>query len=127
MTILPDGPPCGCGSRGCLDALCSGTAIARRARELVAAGEPSLMSGMVSSTDKITARTVAEAARGGDRLARRVWDEMIHYLSIGVGNVITILAPEAVVIGGGVASSGEQLLAPLRPLVEQRAKMIPVE
>jgi glucokinase len=127
MTILPDGPPCGCGSRGCLDALCSGTAIARRARELLAAGEPSALTQMVAGPGKITARTVAEAARAGDALARRVWDEMIHYLSIGVGNVVTILAPEAVVLGGGVASSGEQLLGPLRPLVEQRARMIPVE
>lgn len=127
MTVVPDGPPCGCGSRGCLDALCSGTAIARRARELIAAGEPSAVSELVTGPEKITARTVAEAARNGDALARRVWDEMIHYLSIGVGNVVTILAPEAVVLGGGVASSGEQLLGPLRPLVERRARMIPVE
>ncbi|HKQ52631.1 MAG TPA: ROK family protein [Pyrinomonadaceae bacterium] len=127
MTVLPDGPPCGCGSRGCLDALCSGTAIARRARELIAAGETSVITQLVAGPEKITARTVAEAARNGDALAGRVWDEMIHYLSIGVGNVITILAPEAVVLGGGVASSGEQLLGPLRPLVVQRATMIPVE
>ncbi len=127
MTVLPDGPPCGCGSRGCLDALCSGKAIARRARELIAAGEPSVISETVTGPEKITARTVAEAAQSGDALARRVWDEMIHYLSIGVGNVVTILAPEAVVLGGGVASSGEQLLGPLRPLVELRARMIPVE
>ena len=127
MTVLPDGPPCGCGSRGCLDALCSGTAIARRARALLAAGEPSVISQMVAGREKISARTVAEAARGGDALAGRVWDETIHYLAIGVGNVITILAPEAIILGGGVASSGEQLLGPLRPLVERRAKMIPVE
>ncbi len=125
MTVLPDGPPCGCGSRGCLDALCSGTAIARRARELLAQGARSLITEMVKP-DEITAQVVAEAVRRGDELARRVWDEMIHFLSIGIANVVTILAPEAVILGGGVAATGELLLGPLRPLVEQRATMIPV-
>ncbi|HEX8492533.1 MAG TPA: ROK family protein [Pyrinomonadaceae bacterium] len=127
MTVLPDGPLCGCGLRGCLDALCSGTAIARHARELLAKGEESVINGMVSQPEEITAQTVAAAAQSGDKLACRVWDEMIYFLSLGIGNVITILAPEAVIIGGGVAASGEQLFGPLRPLVERRAKMIPVE
>jgi glucokinase len=126
MTVLPDGPPCGCGSRGCLDALCSGTAVARRARELLAQGETSLITGLVSRPEEVTAQTVSEAVRRGDELARRVWDEMIHYLSIGIANVVTILAPEAVITGGGVvAATGELLLSPLRPLVEQRATMVP--
>lgn len=127
MTVLPDGPLCGCGCRGCLDALCSGTAIARRARALLAKGEASIINEMVSRPEEITAQTVATAAQSGDALASRVWDETIYFLSLGIGNVITILAPEAIIIGGGVAASGEQLLRPLRPLVERRAKMIPVE
>jgi len=126
MTVLPGGPPCGCGSRGCLDALCSGTAIARRAREFLAQGATSLINGMVGRPDEITAQVVTEAVRRGDELARRVWDEMIHFLSIGIANVVTMLAPEAVILGGGVAATGELLLGPLRPLVEQRAKMVPV-
>jgi glucokinase len=52
---------------------------------------------------------------------------MIHFLSIGIGNVITILAPEAVILGGGVAASGEQLLGPLRPLVQRSVSMLPAE
>lgn len=127
MTVMHDGPPCGCGCRGCLDALCSGTAIARRARALLAKGEESIINGMVSRPEEITAQTIAAAAQRGDELACRVWDEMIYFLSIGIGNVITILAPEAVILGGGVAATGEQLFEPLRPLVERRAKMIPVE
>ncbi|HEY0377283.1 MAG TPA: ROK family protein [Pyrinomonadaceae bacterium] len=126
MTVLPGGPPCGCGSRGCLDALCSGTAIARRARALLAQGATSLISELVSSPEEVTAQTVTEAVRRGDELARRVWDEMIHYLSIGIANVVTVLAPEAVILGGGVvAATGELLLGPLRPLVEHRATMVP--
>lgn len=127
MTVLPNGPPCACGSCGCFEALCSGTAVARRARELLAGGAQSVINRMVDSPDEVTAQIVAAAARQGDRLARDVWDEMIYFLSIGVGNIITTLAPEVVILGGGVAASGEQLLGPLRPLVSQRVRMLPVE
>jgi glucokinase len=125
--VLPDGPLCGCGLRGCLDALCSGTAIARRARELLAKGAPSIIKEMVNHPDEITAQTIAVAAQRGDHLACEIWAEMIYFLSIGIGNVITILAPEAVILGGGVAASGEQLLGPLRPLIHERVTMLPAE
>jgi glucokinase len=125
MTVLPDGPPCGCGARGCLEALCSGTAIARRARERMAAGETSSLSAL--GPEGVTGRAVAEAALAGDALAREVWDEMIHYLAVGVGNLFNVLAPEAVVIGGGVSTAGEQLFGPLRERVRSRARMLPPE
>jgi glucokinase len=125
MTVLPDGPACGCGGRGCLEALCSGTAIARRARERLAAGEASSLSTLAPS--EVTARAVAEAARAGDPLAAQVWDEMVHYLAVGVGNLFNVLAPEAVVIGGGVSEAGEQLFGPLRERVRARARMLPPE
>src|SRR5437763_7503791 len=64
MTVLPEGPACGCGARGCLEALCSGTSIARRARERLAAGSLSSL-----GEGEITAQAVAEAARRGDALA----------------------------------------------------------
>lgn len=125
MTILPDGPACGCGGRGCLEALCSGTAIARRARERVAAGATSSLTSL--QPNEVTARAVAEAARAGDALATEIWDEMIHYLAVGVGNLFNVLAPEAVVIGGGVSEAGEQLFGPLRDRVRGRARMLPPE
>lgn len=125
MTVLPEGPECGCGARGCLEALCSGTAIARRARERLAAGETSSLSA-VSPAD-VTGRAVAEAARAGDAVASQVWDEMIHNLAVGVGNLFNILAPEAVIIGGGVSEAGEQLFGPLRERVRARARMLPPE
>lgn len=126
-TVLPDGPLCGCGARGCLEVLGSGTALARRARERMASGEQSSISTMVNSPDEINARVIAQAARCDDKLAREVWDEMIYFLSIGIANAITTLAPEAVILGGGVAMSGEQLLGPLRPLIRERVRMLPVE
>lgn len=123
MTVLPDGPECGCGGRGCLEALCSGTGIARRARERLAAGAASSLSSL--SPSEVTARAVAEAARAGDAVGTAVWDEMIHYLAVGVGNLFNLLAPEAVVIGGGVSEAGEQLFGPLRERVRERMRMLP--
>jgi glucokinase len=76
---------------------------------------------------EITAKTVAEGARNGDPLAREIWDETIHYLAIGIGNIFNMLAPEAVILGGGVSTAGEQLLGPLRRQVQSRVKMLPVE
>ena len=128
LTVLPTGPECGCGARGCLETLCSGTAIARRARERIAQGaSSSLISSMVKDLREVTAETVAVAAQRGDMLAREIWDETIYYLSIGVGNIISVLAPEAIIIGGGVSSSGEQLLGPLRRKVAERMHMLPIE
>jgi glucokinase len=123
MTVLPGGPGCGCGGRGCLEALCSGTSIARRARERLAAGGASSLASL--GAGRVTAQAVAEAARAGDALASQLWDETIEYLAVGVGNVFNVLAPEAVVIGGGVSGAGEQLFGPLRERVRARARMLP--
>ena len=70
---------------------------------------------------------MAEAAQSGDPLAGEIWDEMIYYLAIGVGNIVNTLAPEAVILGGGVSTAGEQLFEPLRRQVRSRVKMLPGE
>lgn len=121
MAIVPDGPSCGCGGRGCWEALASGTAMARRAREGLRAGaESSLNVGGPSGIDGITAADVAEAAAAGDAFARRIIDETAVYLGIGVGNIINLLDPDIVVIGGGVSRIGEPLFVPLRAEAERR-------
>jgi glucokinase len=127
MIVQPDGVPCGCGARGCLETICSGTSIARRAAERLAGGGRSsaLLEG--GGLKEITAKAVAEAARAGDAVASEVWDETIEYLALGVGNVIAAFAPEAVVLGGGVSTAGEQLLEPLRRRVNESVKIAPVE
>lgn len=125
MTVLPEGPLCGCGARGCLEALCSGPSIARRARERITAGEESFLSSL--APEEVTAQAVAFAAREGDALASKVWYDTIRHLSVGVGNIFNALAPEAVVIGGGVSTAGEQLFEPLREHVRARVRMLPPE
>lgn len=102
------GPLCDCGNTGCLEVLASGRGIARRARE--AFQDPAL-----------TADAVAEAARRGDPTARRVWEETALYLGLGVSNVINIVDPDVVVLGGGVGvGAADLLLEPVRQVVRQR-------
>lgn len=123
MTVCPDGPLCGCGNRGCLEAMSSGPSIARRAREAVASGRQTRLSEMA----KPTSSDVVRLAQVGDPVAGEVWAEAVKYLGIGVAAAITILAPERVVIGGGVTKAGDYLFQPLREQVRQRVKLVPVE
>jgi glucokinase len=123
MTVCPDGPLCGCGNRGCLEAMASGTSIARRAREAVAAGRQTGLSEIPA----LTSADVVRLAQAGDVVAREVWDSAVTYLGIGVAAVITILAPERVVIGGGVTRAGDFLFDSLREHLRRRVKLVPVE
>jgi glucokinase len=104
------GRRCGCGQRGCAEAYVSGTAIAARAADAVAAGEPSTL----SAVETVSARDVAVAARGGDPLARRIWDESTAMLGRVIAVIINVYEPELVVLGGGVTRSGDMLVEPVR-------------
>ncbi|MBS1794831.1 MAG: ROK family protein [Acidobacteria bacterium] len=121
--VDPHGTACRCGARGCLETIASGTGIARRMRERLAAQN----GGNVENYRRITAETVVEAVRSDNATARAVWDETIEFLAIGLGNAITIVAPQAVVIGGGVAAAGELLLGPLREAIGKNVTMLPIE
>jgi glucokinase len=104
----PDGPRCGCGLRGCLEAVASGPAIARRAAELVAAAEQA-----TSLPARPTAEQVFESAALGDAVARRVVDETAAHLARAVRGLALAFGVERVVIGGGVARAGTALSEPL--------------
>jgi len=126
--VQPDGGAhCNCGSTGCLETICAGIHIARRAKERLEAGEPSLINEMVSNINEVTAKTVIEAVRRKDKLATEIWTETCRFLAIGVGNIITLIAPEAVIIGGSVALAGELLFKPLRLYLPEFVSMIPLE
>jgi glucokinase len=98
---------------GCLEAEAAGPAIGRRAAAHVAAGEHSVMAGLAGA-NPISAEIVFEAARRGDAVAIRVFEETAVYLAMGVANLITVLNPEMVVLGGSLFEAGEFLLEPLR-------------
>ena len=123
ITVCPDGPLCGCGNRGCLEAMASGPSIVRRALAAMAGGQPSRLAQISNPTTA----DVVRLAQAGDAVASQVWGDAVRYLGIGVAAVITFLAPERVVIGGGVTKAGDFLFQPLREELRRRVKLIPVE
>ena len=107
MIMEPEGPLCGCGNRGCLESVASGTAIARMAQEALARGEASLIASLTKGqSSSITAEVVAQAARSGDALAQSLLRKASTYMGIGVVNLIHLLDPERVIIGGGISRIG---------------------
>jgi len=122
MTINPAGPDCSCGMRGCFEAMASGTAIARDARERIASGATSIISDIVDrNLDSLTAATVEQAARQGDELAKDVMHQAAVNLGIGLSNLTVIFDPQAIVVGGGVTKSDDLIFDPARKTVAERA------
>ncbi len=106
VTIDYSGPRCGCGKRGCIEALCSGPAIAQRARARLAEAshETSLMLALVGGTpEHVRAETVADAFYQGDSLAAEVLRATADLLTVWLGNVIDLLEPDVIIFGGGIA------------------------
>ncbi|MFZ3244996.1 MAG: ROK family protein [Candidatus Acidiferrales bacterium] len=116
-TIDFHGPLCGCGKRGCAELYISGPAIARNARERIGkdSGSGSLMLKFAGGdAANVTAETVVKAAAVGDALAEEVLAEAAEHLAIWFGNIIDLLEPEVIVIGGGLAEVAMSLLAEIR-------------
>jgi glucokinase len=122
MTVEPFGGfPCGCGSRGCLEVYASATAIVRMARE----ARPRYPSSRLCTGDGLTAEDVYRSAMEGDELSIEVFRRVGAYLGIGLANLINILNPEMIVIGGGVANAWELFDSDMRQQVNQRAFALP--
>ncbi len=115
------GVACGCGSRGCLEVYASATAIVRMARE----GRPRHPSSSLNATDDLTAESVFVAGKAGDVLALEVFHRMGDYLGIGLANLINILNPEMIVVGGGVANGWELFEQHMRHQVDEHAFPLP--
>ncbi|MEW8979190.1 MAG: ROK family protein [Symbiobacterium sp.] len=113
------GPRCGCGASGCLEALCSGPGIRRRTLEALAQ-RPDPSSLRALPPEEISARTLAEAARAGDRLALQLWEEIGTDFGLGVTVYYNLLGPEAIIVGGGVSLAGDLLLEPARRVARER-------
>ena len=126
--LLPDGPLCGCGQYGCLEALCSGPAIARRAQEAIAAqphtGILALADGQI---DSVRSEHVLQAARDGDALAIALVEETAYYMGWGIANLVNILNPEIVLLGTIAVAAGDLLLDPIRRTVTEIAMQRPLE
>jgi glucokinase len=121
VTIDPAGPRCGCGNRGCLEALASGTAIQRRARE-VANELPNSALGRLAIERQVLGEDVTELAQAGDEAAITVLEETGMWLGIGLAGFVNIFNPEVIAVGGGAARAGEFILGPARKEVQLRAR-----
>lgn len=108
MTVLADGPICGCGQRGHIEAISSGTAIARYVKEQIDAGQTSTL----QTHPNLTTVQIADAALKGDPLAISAFERAGYYLGIAVANYLAIFDPSIVVFGGGVSQVGDLLFKP---------------
>jgi len=122
LTILPSGLYCQCGNRGCLEVMAGGHAIAASAIRSVNAGAKTVIREIVQGKiDEITAEVVSQAAQLGDSTAVHLLQEAGRYLGIGLAGAVNLLGPELIIIGGGVALSGDVLLDEIKSTVAKRA------
>ncbi len=104
MILNPDGPLCGCGQRGCLEAFSSKKGMAAYIREQAARGRATLMANHVAD-GVFKSKALKKALAGGDPVAMEAVDRACHYLAIGTGNMINIFSPDIVIYGGGIMES----------------------
>jgi glucokinase len=120
ITVQPAGPRCGCGNHGCLEALASGTAIARRARE-VADQRPDSALGKLAMERTPLGEDVLDLARKGDEAALEVLREAGIWLGIGFATFVNLFDPEVIAIGGGLSEAGDLVLEPARRELQLRS------
>ena len=121
ITVVDQGPLCTCGNRGCLEALAGGRAIAERAKNAIRNGGRPTQLSMINPQERITSYDVASAARMGDLVAQEIIEEAGDYLGIAIANLINIVNPGMIVIGGGVAQMGDLFLEPIRRSANERS------
>jgi glucokinase len=132
MSIDYRGLPCKCGKRGCIEALAAGPAIAKRAKLALEPGRRSGILDLVEgNVDRVTSEIVGQAYAAGDALAREVLRETVHILSVWIGNIIDLLEPDVIIIGGGVASMLKPFFGEIRDhlpacCVNSRSQEIPL-
>lgn len=117
ICVEPFGAPCGCGSRGCVEQYSSASAIVRLARELETQYPHSILNG----SSRFNALEVYEAGLEGDELALEVFRQMGFYLGIALADLLNILNPEVVVIGGGAAAGWKFFMPYTQETIEDRA------
>ncbi len=129
MTLVPDGVPCTCGNNGCVERYCSATALIRMGRQECRAFPDSLMLKKAGGDpEKISAKTVIDAAKEGDAPALRAFNSFVYYLALTINNLTASLDPEMIVLGGGVSHAGAFLLDAVRALLPryQIFKALPI-
>lgn len=123
VTLKEDGPLCNCGNYGCLEALASGTGIARHARRALEQGKESSL----NKYENITSYEVFKEAEDGDKVAKEILDYCLNYLGIGIANLIHTFDPEMIIIGGGVTKAGHIVFDKIQEVVNKRCMKVMAE
>jgi glucokinase len=127
-TIDFNGPRCGCGNYGCLEAYASGPAIAAMGIKPVVQGLTTSIGAMCEyDLNRITPELIAHAARAGDEIALDIYEKAGFYIGIAAANICASIGPRHIVIGGGVSRVGDLLLNPIRRTLRERITVMPVE
>ena len=128
MTIDYNGPTCGCGNKGCLEAYASGPAIAAMGMKAVAQGLTTRISELCQhDLNRITPELIAQAARAGDEIAMDIYERAGCALGVSAANICVSIGPRRIIIAGGVAQAGDLLLNPIRRTLRERVSVMPIE
>jgi glucokinase len=128
ITIDFNGPRCGCGNNGCVEAYASGPAIAAMGMKAVSQGLTTKIAELCGyDLNRITPELIAKAAETGDEIAKDIYERAGFYLGIAAANICTAVGPRRIIIGGGVAQAGELLLDPIRRTIRERVHVMPIE
>jgi glucokinase len=112
MTLVADGPLCGCGRRGCAEAVASRTALERDLRLAIQFGRETILTDLVKEGDRIRSGTLAKAAKKNDLLVLETLNRTGHYLGLLAGSIVNFIDPEVIVFGGGLIEACEEWLMP---------------
>jgi len=120
LTIDENGPVCNCGNSGCLEAFAGGHALAAQAQEAIRKGQRTQLSAILP-IENISARDIAMAARRGDLVSQQILAKAGTHIGIAIAGLVNLFNPGMVIVGGGVAQTGDILLEPLRQAVRRRS------
>ena len=128
MKIVKDGRVCGCGEKGCFEAYASATGLIREAVSRLTVNKQNLLYTMIEGNIAgLEAKDIFDAAKEGDAFSLDLVDYEAEYLAMGIANILNIINPETIVLGGGVALAGDILLDPLRKKLEKYALPVTLE
>lgn len=128
MKIVKDGRLCGCGQKGCFEAYASATGLIREAVSRLTVNKQNLLYTMIEGNIAgLEAKDIFDAAKEGDIFSLDLVDYEAEYLAMGIANILNIVNPETIVLGGGVALAGDILLEPLRKKLEKYALPVTLE
>jgi glucokinase len=128
MVVDYNGPRCGCGNYGCLEAYASGPAIAAMGMKAVAQGLTTRITELCEhDLNRITPKLIAKAAEAGDEIAMDIFEKAGYYLGVAASSICAAIGPRRIILAGGVSQAGRLLLDPMERTMRERVHVMPVE